>query len=207
MRIEPHGAASGAEKPLSAFAPGTELEVVEVLNRGGWANGDVYTVRDATGSGLLIVKTYAEKNPMIRRLGSFLLGRERRAYRLLADLPGIPQMIESSRPDVLLLEHIEGERLREPVFERAGRLVVDRLQTLLDQMHARGLCHMDLRNQGNILVTNDNRVYLLDFASSVRCDGRWFLTRWLGKLYLKFDHYGLAKWQQRVDRTDTDQSS
>ncbi len=197
------------EPAPASTAPGTDYAVVEVVNRGGWANGDVYLVRAPVDAArheasvpedrLLVVKTYSDKNALIRRLGQFLISREKRAYRILAGNPGIPEMIVSQNPDVLVMQHIAGQRMKRPVFERAGPQVITRLREVLDAMHDKGLCHMDLRNQGNILVTDDNQVYLLDFASSVKWRGRWFLTRWLGRLYRRFDEYGFRKWQSKSD--------
>ena len=189
-------------------APGTGYAIVSVINRGGWANGDVFLVRtqyqtdgrapDSDGD-LLVVKSYSEKNALVRSLGRYLLNREKRAYRILKGNPGIPGMIESENPHVLVMQYIPGQRLKRPVFERAGPEVMAGLRAALDAMHDSGLCHMDLRNQGNILVTDENQVYLLDFASSVKWRGRWFLTRWLGRLYRRFDEYGFRKWQLKSE--------
>ncbi|MDJ0657657.1 MAG: hypothetical protein QNJ40_26090 [Xanthomonadales bacterium] len=169
----------------------------EVLNRGGWGNGDVYRVRQQ--GRLVVVKTYAGKPLVIRWIGRFLLGREKRAYERLRGLPGIPRVLEWPEPLSLALENIEGERIsNQALASERGQGIVASLRSLVDAMHARGVFHLDLRNQGNVMVDHSNRAWLLDFASCVmlrRPDG-WLSP--VARLCRRIDLYGVSKWAGRA---------
>jgi tRNA A-37 threonylcarbamoyl transferase component Bud32 len=170
----------------------------QVLNHGGWANGDVYLTRIEGSPAVL--KTYADKPAFIRLLGRFLLSRERRAYETLSDMEGVPTLLESGNPYSLAIEFVPGVRINNQLLARDGVEIVGQLSRVIEAMHQRGVYHMDLRNQGNILVGDNSKPTVLDFASAVFIRGGNPISRWLATLCRRFDLYGLSKWRDRCNQ-------
>ena len=175
-----------------------DLDRCRVINEGGWGNGDVFEgERDGRP---VIIKTYARKGPMIRMIGRLLIAREYQAYRLLEGCAGIPRVYFSPRRDTLLMEKLEGERISVERLGAGGREVIDNLLAAISQMHERGVYHLDLRNRGNVLVSPDNRIWILDFASRVIVRGKNPISRLIAGLCRRFDDYGKGKWVAMLDR-------
>jgi tRNA A-37 threonylcarbamoyl transferase component Bud32 len=170
-------------------------EVISVLNRGGWANGDVYRV--VIDGQQAVLKTYRDKPLIIQWLGRYLLSRERRAYAALQGIPGIPDVLPGAQGLSLAMQQIDGERISHEALKARGDQIIPALTRLIDAMHERGVYHMDLRNQGNILVDAENQPNLLDFASSVIVRGRNPLSALIARACRRFDLYGLSKWRGR----------
>lgn len=175
-----------------------DLSRCRVINEGGWGNGDVFEgFRDGHP---IIIKTYARKGPMIRLIGRFLIAREYQAYRLLEGSAGIPRVYFSPRRDTLLMEKLNGERISVERLAKDGDEVIRNLQRAISEMHSRGVYHMDLRNRGNVLVSPDNRIWIVDFASRVIVTGNNAFSRLFARLCRKFDDYGKSKWVAMLDR-------
>lgn len=98
-----------------------------------------------------------------------LLERERRALRALEGLAGVPTL-RSSHGDELVRTWVAGAPLA-----RATSLPTDffdRLDELVQAMHARGVCHNDLHKESNVVVAEDGRPWLIDFQlASVHVHG------------------------------------
>ncbi len=129
-----------------------------------------------------------------------LLRRERRALQALEGEAGFPKRLaasgslegarqaqpEDGRATRRALVHPDGVLLREYV---AGRPLsqaqhlphnfFDRLEELVERMHARGVCHNDLHKEPNVLVAEDGFPVLIDFqlASVHPRRGRAFRVR------------------------------
>ncbi|MEM9530409.1 MAG: lipopolysaccharide kinase InaA family protein [Pseudomonadota bacterium] len=168
----------------------------EILNEGGWANGRVYRERD--GAGDRVVKTYRGKSWVIRLLGRYLLARESRAYQRLAGIAGIPALLPTPDPLSLVIEHVEAERISNERLARDGEVIARDFQRLVADMHARGVYHLDLRNQGNVLVDAEGRCYLIDFASSLVLPPGSLRRILLTAPAKAFDRYGAGKWLGRA---------
>jgi RIO-like serine/threonine protein kinase len=111
-----------------------------------------------------------------------LLARERRALLALAEraeLEGLVPRVEADGASgaVLVRSWIAGVPL-----SRAESLPVDffdRLDRLVERVHAAGVCHNDLHKEQNVLVRPDGRPALVDFqlASVHRARTRAFESR------------------------------
>jgi hypothetical protein len=130
-------------------------------------------------------------------LGSWLINREYRIYRRLSGCSGVPRL--HSRPDrwSILIEYVKGERLkrgdprlRDPVF-------FNRLRTLVDSIHTKGVVHLDLRHKGNMMITDGGKPCVIDFNSSFYLGGN-ALGRRLLPWFRRIDSFGLLKLKQRV---------
>jgi len=134
--------------------------------------------------------------PLTRALGRSLLARERRALlalRSLADGEGaaVPRLLDW--PDYAACTGPEGEApaAREVLvrswlagvpLHAATALPADffeRLEEVVREAHALGVCHNDLHKEGNVLVGPDGRPRLVDFqlASVHARPGRSFRVR------------------------------
>lgn len=181
---------------LQQLLDGLGATEITLINRGGWGNGDVYSAR--VTSGPVIIKSYLNQSRMERAIGRILVRRETTAYRKLAGLPGVPGLVKSADPHTLILEQIEAERISNQMLAERGAAVIESMDRLLTSMHDRGVYHMDLRNQGNILVDAESQVWLIDFASRVILKPRGLLDRTFGRACLFFDEYGASKWRGRA---------
>ena len=130
-------------------------------------------------------------NPLPGILARYLMRRERRALGRLADVPGIARVLDDPEcsavaspdegvpraKDILCRSYLEGVPLYA-AFE-LPRDFFERLEDLVCELHARGVCHNDLHKEPNVLVGPDGRPQLVDFQlASVHGErGRSFRVR------------------------------
>ncbi|MBL9001413.1 MAG: protein kinase [Phycisphaerae bacterium] len=149
-------------------------QILRELGRGGM--GEVFLARD----------TRLDREVAIKALPAHLttdpdrLARFQREAKVLASLnhPGIGAIYgleEAGGNQYLILEFIEGETLAERVIN--GALPVDeslsiarQIAEALEVAHEKGVVHRDLK-PGNIMVTPDGVVKILDFGLARTADG------------------------------------
>ena len=65
-------------------------------------------------------------------------------------------------------------------------------------MHARGVAHLDLRHRSNVMVDEQGRPVLIDFASAVCFRPGSLLARLLLPRLASVDLGALQKWRERL---------
>ncbi|WP_111495256.1 methyltransferase [Marinobacter bohaiensis] len=125
--------------------------------------------------GLLAGRDWVIKDVAANRItkflwGRWLLSREHRAMHRLTGLPGMPAEAFRLDRDALCYRFVAGSTLRQYREDKAP-LPPDffpQLEAAVDQVHGRGVVHMDLGNTRNILVSDDTgEPRLIDFGSCV----------------------------------------
>lgn len=115
----------------------------------------------------LVLKDLSERPwPVRTLLGPWQLDREARAYRRLKGTPGVPRFVGRVDRQALLMEYIAGRdlsRLRPGDLDEG---FFDRLEKLLELIHAKGVAHGDL-NRSDVVAGEDGRPYVLDFSTAV----------------------------------------
>ena len=116
------------------------------------------------------------------------LAREWRALAALAGLPGVPRALVRL-PGAIVVSYLDGEPLAHRRLLRSEReAFFAALLARVEQMHARGVVHLDLRQRRNIVCGVDGQPGLLDFEAALVLDA----TRVWGRLALY--------WGRKVDR-------
>ena len=113
---------------------------------------------------LLVEKTYRNKAWPVRIVGIPLVSWEAFIYSRLKGISGIPVL--SGRPDkcTLVTSYMGGENLRSTT-RKPDAAYFEQLSRIIEQMHRRGVVHLDLRNRRNYGIDNSGLPYLVDFAS------------------------------------------
>jgi hypothetical protein len=169
-----------------------------ILNRGGWGNPDVLLVE--TDSGSVVVKDFSPRTGVVLRwLGPWLLRREASAYDRLEGVEAVPQFIGWLDAAALVLEYRPGVLLSRSLAGQLPSSFLADLHLAVEEMHRRGVVHLDLRHRSNILAGNDGKPVLLDFASALRFD----IATWWGRAGVRLlgwiDRRALRKWQARLE--------
>lgn len=146
-------------------------------------DGVSYILKDFAGNGLL--KTSG--------LGRFLLANEWRIYKRLKGIPGIPEVFCFLDDDAFIMEYIQGKPLKEYKWDRMNEKFILGLEELVRAMHGRGIVHLDLQQRRNILVSPDERPYLIDFATSIDFGTSAFAKEFLIPVFGTFDRTGVIK--------------
>ncbi|MBT4029255.1 MAG: hypothetical protein HN844_05640 [Planctomycetes bacterium] len=158
----------GLDMPFTraAFSSATP----ELLSRGArfkpavWRWGGEVTV---------VVKDVRDLPFWSRPLARWLLDRERRIMLRLSGLEAFPQVLAELDRDAFVIDLLPGQPLTQEAFLCAPREITTRFQTQIQQMHARGVFHLDLRQRQNILLDGE-QPYLIDFGAA-------FSPNWLGR--------------------------
>lgn len=116
-----------------------------------------------------VVKDYSANGFVYRNaVGRFLVWREKRAYRRLEGLKGVPCLYRVIDGLALVIEEIEGRNLED--LEKVKRLsedFFDGMRNLVEKVHQRGLAHCDLKRAANILVGKDGQPYIIDWCAAI----------------------------------------
>ncbi len=173
-------------------------ETPHYLSRGRAANADVRLL-EVDGQ-RWVVKDFSACPWLIRHtLGRWMIGRELRALQRLDGIPGIPD--GARRVDTLAFAYhfVEARPLAAvPATELTPDFFLA-YEKLVQQMHGRGIAHLDLRNSGNVLVSPDSQPILIDFQSWLALPLWWpALARYLRNIDLS----GVYKfWSRRLPGT------
>jgi len=135
--------------------PGDKLgpyEIISAIGKGGM--GEVWKARDPRLGREVAIKVLAQQF-------SFRFDREARAIAAL-NHPNICQ-IHDIGPDYLVLEYIDGKRLCGPLPAEECVRVALQVAAALEEAHARGILHCDLK-PANIMMTTSGSAKLLDFG-------------------------------------------
>jgi len=145
----------------------------------------------------LMVKDVGKKNFFLRwTLGLWLIDKEWKIYFRLAGIHGIPKAMERIDRFAFSMEFVPGRPL-----ERGESLPLSffsDLERILGEIHSRGVFHLDLRHKGNILVSEKQEPFLIDFNSSFSFNEKGLLRRFIFPILRWVDYGGLLKLKQRV---------
>ena len=144
-----------------------------------------------------MVKDVRRRNFFLRwTLGLWLVNKEWKIYSKLKGVKGIPKIFGKVDRFAFAIEFIpgraieRGENLPSPFFSE--------LKRILEDLHARGVVHLDLRHKGNILITEGGEPFLVDFNSSFSFKVGGFLYRCFFPILRWVDYGGLLKLKERV---------
>jgi tRNA A-37 threonylcarbamoyl transferase component Bud32 len=191
-------------RPMNSEALTTETIAAlpsEPLVRGRWIKADVSLVEWQGEK--LVVKSFARKSLLVRWIGRPQVKREALAYRALEDIPGIPKLRAWPNPDTLVMDYLEGRRVTHLRLETgSNRGFVDELWSMLEEVHRRGVAHMDLRGRDNLLVSPDGHVRMIDFAASHIAPEGSLRRRLLFPLLRSIDRSAFLKWKRLLTPED-----
>ncbi len=146
---------------------------------------------------IFMVKDVRKRNFFLRwTLGLWLIHKEWKIYRRLLGMKNIPQPIERIDRFAFIIEFIPGRAIKRD--ENLSANFFFDLKRILEEIHARGVVHLDLRHKGNILITDKGEPYLIDFNSSFSFKVGGILYRYLFPLLRWVDYGGLLKLKERT---------
>jgi serine/threonine protein kinase len=174
---------------------------VLLIGRKAFAKPDLSQVE--SGDRVLVLKDVGQKNLFVRwTLGLWLIHKEWSIYSRLMGIKGIPRVIERIDRFAFTMEFVPGR----PV-ERGESLSFSffcELERILEEVHAKGVVHLDLRHKGNILISEKGDPVLIDFNSGFYFRNE-LLRRILFPLLRWVDYGGILKLKHRVASSMTPQ--
>lgn len=165
--------------------------VEKYLTRGRFAKADIFIA--VYRGQRFIVKDFGKRGFWERNLiGRVVIGRESRAYEVLAGVEGLPARFKRLSPYALAIEYLEGRDLGGVERHEIGPGVIRQFERIINELHERGWVHLDLQRRSNILLVND-RVFVVDLASAFHPGGVPVLGRLLVRLLGFADRLSLIK--------------
>lgn len=134
-----------------------------------------------------------------RLLAPLLAAREARALRRLDDLARVPELLATPDRRSLLIQYLPAQPLLRVDRGVDWQAFFRDLARLIEDMHARGVAHCDLRSPNNTLLDIGGGPVIVDFVASVRAGRRWNLpAQWLFKAFSQADRDAVAKLKRHV---------
>ena len=175
--------------------------VERTLQRGGLGNPDVLLVRSDGRD--VVVKDFAPRPRWLREtLGRWLTAREQRVYRQLEGIDLVPHLLGRVDRHAFVMEYRPGRLLSRALRQELPEDFLAELERGVAEMHARGIVHLDLSHRSNVLLGDDGRPVLLDFATAIRIAPRGLFRRRLILLLAAFDRRALRKWRSKFGSAD-----
>lgn len=143
-----------------------------------------------------IVKDFSYNGFLYRNIfGRFLIWREKKAYKKLEGLTGVPMLFGSVGGIALIIEEIQGNDIGPiEIGETLNEKFFVGLKALIDEFHSRGIAHCDLKRAPNIILGNDQRPYIIDWAASIsKSEFNFFPLNLIYKRFLQDDLNAITK--------------
>ena len=164
--------------------------------RGGSRNPDVLLVEHAGRQ--VVVKDFRPRGAFIcATLGRLITSREARAWQALDGHPAVPRFLGRIDACALAVEYRPGTLLssKRPV----GPAFVPALGRAIEEMHARGVVHLDLKHRSNVLSEDaTGRPLLIDFGSAFTFRPGSWMARFVLPLLARIDRLALEKWRRKL---------
>lgn len=152
--------------------------------------------RERRAGRAVVVKDYSPRGWFVRRFyGRPTLRREAAVYQRLAGLNGIPACYGFLGSETLILEEAPGRSLAVLAPGEVTPAVFDALDSILAQIHERGVAIGDL-HRSNVLVATDGAVHLIDFAIA-RIAPDPAHPGWLIRQFQQLDRHAAARLRAR----------
>jgi RIO-like serine/threonine protein kinase len=116
-----------------------------------------------------IVKDFCFNGFLFRNtIGRFLVWREKKAYGRLKGMKGVPTLYRAIEGLALVIEAIPGKNIEsmETMAKISDSFFKD-LRVLVENIHEHGLAHCDLKRAPNIILGDDGKPYIVDWAASI----------------------------------------
>lgn len=150
------------------------------------------------GGQRLVIKKAGRKF-LVGWINRRMLQREARIYQRLTTVEGVPHSPGMLDDTWLVLEHIEGRVLkarRMPI--RESEVFYDRLRKIIADFHAAGVAHGDLKRKENVMVTESEQPFVIDFGMATLRDGG-AIDRFLYRLVCRLDYNAWIKLKYHRD--------
>jgi serine/threonine protein kinase len=169
---------------------GKEWEIVKKITAEKALKPDILIVERQEQ--FLVAKDFRSKAWMARYLwGPLNIMYEKFLLNKLAGVAKIPQVIGLEDYNCLLISRIEGDEIK-----KCSHLLVpdffDQLLKIADDLHDRGVLHLDLGHKSNIMVDQDGNPAIIDFNASLYLPQN-SLFRPLINLLGKVDRYSILR--------------
>ncbi|MCK5360280.1 MAG: hypothetical protein KAJ95_06610 [Gammaproteobacteria bacterium] len=147
-----------------------------------------------------VLKDYSHSDTWFRRLiAPLLVIREVRTLKKLDGVTGIPRLYHVYDRLSFLIESVNGiaaSQMRKGILDNE---FFEHMNTVLDEIHDRGVTHCDLRSAGNTLISEDHQPWLVDFVASIHQSPRWnFIGRWVFEQFVEADYGAVLKLKKRL---------
>ncbi|HTE06370.1 MAG TPA: lipopolysaccharide kinase InaA family protein [Planctomycetota bacterium] len=187
-----HAPLDPAARPSGLPAPWDRLAWRTLAPFRNEAKARVFWAQD--GERRLVCKdgSLALGRPVVGRFRRWALANEARALAAMEGIEGVPRLVAHWRAG-LIMEFVPGRLLTEHERGSVPAVVFERLDRIVDAIHARGLAIGDLHRR-NILVDEQQRVHLVDFELAQ--DRRRGLGRLLGAPLQRLDRLAAARQRQ-----------
>ena len=188
------------DKPFgrSDLAP----EKLKLMRDGRFANARVYLFEH--GGKRWTVKDFSCRSPIVRWfLAPYLLGHELKVIRRLSGMRGIAQEAFRIDRNALAIAYQDGVPLSK--LEHTTGYPVElfkSMEELMNELHKRGVAHLDARGTGNWILGSDGYPRLIDFQAAVFLD---YLPKGLRRAVEAIDISGVyKKWAESSPETMTE---
>jgi len=153
------------------------------------------------------LKSYEASPALIRlTLGRWLTRREAAAFRFAAGAPGVPAFLGRPRPWAIATEWVEGRTLAELENSAVSVEVLERLGSILEGLHSRGVALWDLHHR-DVLVSADGSVHVVDLALARTLGDRpGRLRRFLFEQARDADRVALARIRAKYTGEDVEEA-
>lgn len=131
-------------------------------------------------------------------IGRYMCNREVHFYERLADLPNIPKVLGRVGETGFVHSYVDGRPLSDGKTVPEGYF--EKLFTLIEELHRRGIAYVDTNKPQNILVGVDGEPYLIDFQISWDSES-WHckpIRRWIMRKLAAEDRYHILKHKRRL---------
>ena len=166
-RYHRHAMSKSTQKPLTGIPEDLEAWIESSLASGSniLATSNQGIVLLFEGDGLkLVIKSAMGRGP-VRKARQATLEREYAAYQRLQGVEGVPACYGLLAGRYLLMEFIDGTAYRHATWQDRDQWFAG-LLLVIQNFHARGVSHGDLKSKTNLIVGSDQKPYVIDFGTT-----------------------------------------
>ncbi len=197
--------------PVTLEVAGGHYALARVFKHDFWAATCLYQQTDQAGEFPQIVVKFGRSQGFVgiplRWTGVGLAGHEQAIYERLAGVAGIPRWVGRIDEITYAIEYIDATPLDHFAPEALPAGLFERIRTVFDAIHARGVAYVDSNKRSNILVDAEGEVTVIDFQISLAEPLDWpgpllSLAQRVIRYFQGKDLYHLYKHKRRLAKHD-----